>query len=77
MEFADFTKMFGKNISVVKINIIQIHMFFIDKTMNLSSEIFNEQTRYHILPEFGYQEGYLRRLLNEIREGKFHDVEMI
>jgi hypothetical protein len=63
--------------SVVKSDIAQIRMLFIQKTTNLNSEIFNEQTRYHILPKFGPQGGYLMRLLNEIRGGKFHEVEMI
>ena len=45
--------------------------------MNLNIEIFNEQTRYQIIPEFGPQGGYLRRLSSEIRGGKFYEVEMI
>ena len=45
--------------------------------MNLNIEIFNEQTRYHIIPEFSPQGGYLRRLSSEIRGGKFYEVEMI
>ena len=42
---------------VVKTDIAQIRMFFIDETPNLNSEIFNEQTGYHILPEFGHEGG--------------------
>jgi hypothetical protein len=63
--------------SVVKINIAQICMFFTEETLNLNSETFNEQTGCHILPEFGPQRRYLKRLSSEIRGGMFHEVEMI
>ena len=52
-------------------------MLSIEKTTDLNSGTFNEKTGYHIKPEFGPQGGYLRRLLNEIRGDKFHEVEMI
>ena len=38
---------------VVKIDIVQIYMFFIEETTYLNFGNFNEQTGYHILPEFG------------------------
>ena len=41
--------------SVEKTDIAQIRMLFIEETTDLNSETFNEQTGYHILPEFGYQ----------------------
>ena len=41
--------------SVVKTDIAQIRMLFIEETTDLNSETFNEQTGYHILPEFGSQ----------------------
>lgn len=43
--------------SVVKTDIVQIHMFFIKETADLNSETFNEQTGYHILLKFGHQGG--------------------
>ena len=52
-------------------------MLFIEESTNLNSWIFNEQTVYHILPEFGPQGGYLRRLPSEIRDGKFYKVEIL
>ena len=63
--------------SVVKTDIAQIRMLFIEDNTDLNCKIFNEQTGYHILPEFGPQGGYLKRLPSEIRGGKFHDVDMI
>lgn len=63
--------------SVIKTDIAQIRMLFIEKTTDLNSEIFHEQTAYNILPKFGPQGGYLRRLSSEIRECKFCKVEMI
>ena len=48
--------------SVVTIDILQIRMFFIEETTDLNSGTFNEQIGYHILPKFGLQGGYLRRL---------------
>ena len=42
---------------VVKTDIAQIRMFFIDETTNLNSKIFNKQIGYHILPEFGHEGG--------------------
>jgi len=63
--------------SMVKIDIAQICILFIEENTDLNCEIFNEQTGYHILPEFGPQGRYLRRFPNEIRGGKFHDVDMI
>lgn len=38
---------------VVKIDIVQIYMFFIEETTYLNFGNFNEQTGYHFLPEFG------------------------
>ena len=52
-------------------------MFFIEKTTDLNSETFNEKTEYYIIPKFGPQGGYLRKLSSEIRGSKFHEVEMI
>lgn len=63
--------------SVIKVDIVQIHILFIEETMNLNNETFNEQTWYHILPEFGSQREYLRRLSSDIRGGKYYDIEMI
>ena len=63
--------------SVVKTDIVQIRMLFIEETTDLNSETFNEQTGYHVILEFGLQRGYLKRLLNKIRGGKFHKVKMI
>ena len=63
--------------SEVKNDIAQIRMLFIEENTNLNCEIFNEQTGYHILPEFGPQGGYLRKLPSEIRGGRFHDVDML
>ena len=63
--------------SVVITDIAQIRMLFIEETTDLNSEVFIEQTGYHILPEFGPQGRYLKRLSSEIRGGKFHDVNMI
>ena len=63
--------------SVVKTDIAQIRMLFIEENMDLNCEIFNKQTGYHIVPEFGPEGGYLRRLSREIRGGKFYDVDMI
>ena len=63
--------------SVVKTDIVQIHMFFTEETTNLNSGTFNEQIGYHIVSEFDPQGKKLRRLSSEIRGGKFHKVEMI
>lgn len=49
---------------MVKMDIVQFRIFFIEETTNLNSETRNEQTEYHILLEFGLQGGYLRKLLN-------------
>ena len=63
--------------SVVNTDIVQIHMLFIKQTTDLNSGTFNKQTEYHIIPEFGPQGEYLRRLSSDIKEDKFHEVEMI
>ena len=43
--------------SVVKTDIVQIHMFFIKETTDLNSKTFNEQTGCYILLKFGHQGG--------------------
>lgn len=55
---------------------MQICMLSIEETTTLKCDKFNEDTIYHILPEFGPQ-GYIRRLSSEIMSAKFHDVQMI
>jgi len=56
--------------SVVKIDTVQIHTFFIEETIDLKSETFNEQIRYYILSKFCSEGRYLKRLSNEIIGGK-------
>jgi hypothetical protein len=52
-------------------------MLFITETTDLNLSTFNEETGYHILPEFGPPGGYLRRLSSEIRGAKFHNINLI
>lgn len=59
---------------MLKLNIEQICTLFIEETTTLKCDKFNEDTIYHILPEFGPQGGYIRRLSSEIMSAKFHDV---
>ena len=37
----------------MKMDIIQIHMFFIEETMDLNCDTCNDDITYHILPELG------------------------
>ena len=50
---------------------------FVNEIANLNASTFNEETRFHILPDFGPHGGYLKRLSSEIRGGRFHSVEMV
>ena len=50
---------------------------FSTESTNLNVHTFNEDTRYHILPDFGPDEGFLKKLPSEICGSKYHDVELI
>lgn len=47
------------------------------KKTNLNQDLFNEETSYHILFEFGPPCGYLKLLSSIIKGHKYHDVQML
>ena len=63
--------------SVIKTNIVQIHMLFNEEIIHLNNITFNEQTWYHIFLKFDNEGGYLKMLSNEIRRGDYHEIELI
>ena len=60
-----------------KAKITSIRMLFITESTDLNASTFNEETGYHIIPDFGPLGGYLKRLSSEIRGAKYHDILMI
>ena len=63
--------------SIIATEIAQLRMLFVTETADLNASTFNEETGYHILPDFGPDGGYMKRLSAEIRGARFHSVEMI
>ena len=63
--------------TLIKAEITSIRMLFIIESTNLNESTFNEETGYHIIPDFGPPGGYLKRLSSEIRGAKYHDILMI
>ena len=63
--------------ALVKAEITSIRMLFITESIDLSASTFNEETGYHIIPDFGPLGGYLKRLSSEIKGAKYHDILMI
>jgi len=58
--------------SIVCIEIAQIHMMFIVDSCDLNIDVFNESTSYHVLPNYGRDGGYLKRLQSQVRGNMFH-----
>jgi len=48
--------------SIVCLEIAQIKMMFIVESTNLNTSTFNEDTRYHVILEYGPFGGHLRKL---------------
>ena len=46
---------------MIRTKITQIQMLFMDEQTDLNVVMFNEDTQYHGLPEFGPFGGYMRR----------------
>ena len=62
--------------SIIRSEIVQIRMLFIVESCDLNAATFNEDTGFHLLPEYGPHGGYLKRLQSEIRGKMFHGFEM-
>ena len=62
--------------SIVRSEIQQIRLLFVHKSTDLNAASFNEETGFHILPDYGPHGGYLRRLQSEIRGNMFHSIRM-
>lgn len=63
--------------SIVRAEITQIRMLFIEERSDLNVCTFNEDSGYHVIPDFGPEGGYLKRLSSQIRGNWYHGVEMI
>ena len=63
--------------SVIKTEITQIRMLFLDEQTDLNAVMFNEDTQYHVLPEFGPFGGYMRCFATQIRGFRFLSVDMV
>jgi hypothetical protein len=48
--------------SIVKTEISQIRMLFVEEKTELNACTFNEDSGYHVLPDFGPEGGYLKKL---------------
>jgi hypothetical protein len=62
--------------SIVKIEIIQIKMLFVEERIDLNACTFNEDSGYHVLPDFGLEGGYLKRLASQIHGSWLHGIKM-
>jgi hypothetical protein len=56
--------------------IAQIRMLFIVEQTDLNASTFNENTGYHVIPEYGPLGGHLRKLSSEIHGKMYHGFEM-
>ena len=63
--------------SIIKTEITQIKMLFLDEHTDLNAVTFNEDTNFHVLPEFGPFGGYMRRFATQIRGCRFLSIDMI
>ena len=62
--------------SIIRTKITQIRMLFPDEQTDLNAVMFNEDTQYHVLPEFGPFGGYMRRFAIQIRGFRFLSIDM-
>ena len=58
--------------SIVRTEVAQIRMMFIINSCDLNTDVFNDFTGYHVLPDYGPHGGYLKRLQSEVRGSMFH-----
>ena len=63
--------------SVIRTKITQIRMLFLDKQTDLNAIMFNEDTQYHVMPEFGPFGGYMRHFATQIRGFRFLSIDMV
>ena len=63
--------------SIIRTEITQIRMLFLDEQTDLNTVMFNEDTQYHVLPEFGPFGGYMRRFATQIRGFTFLSIDMV
>ena len=61
----------------VKAEITLIRMLFITESTDLNESIFNEETSYYKIHDFGPPGKYLKRLSSKIGGAKYHDILMI
>lgn len=59
--------------SIVRTKVAQIRLLFIIDTCDLNADVFNESTGFHVLPDYGPDDGYLRRLQSKLRGSMFHE----
>ena len=62
--------------NIVPAKVAQIRIMFIINPFDLNDGVFNESIGYHVLPDYGLQDRYLRRLQFEVRGSMFHNFQM-
>ena len=62
---------------VIITKVISLQMMFIIEKNDLNAHTFNKDTRYHILPDFDVDGGFLKRLPSEICGSIYHDVDIV
>ena len=62
--------------SIIATEIVQIRMLFIVEQNDLDASILNENTTYHVIPEYGPLGSHLRNLSSKIHEKIFHSLEI-
>ena len=63
--------------SLIKTQTESIRMLYVVDSTDLNQDTFNTNVDYHVIPQYGPHGGYLQRLSSEIRESRFHSVDMI
>lgn len=63
--------------SIVRAEITQIIMLFIDESVRRKVCKFNENSAYFVIPDNGRERGYLKRLSSQITGNWYYGVQMI
>ena len=63
--------------SVIRTGVTSLQLMFITDSTNMNAHTFNDDAGYHILLDFGPDEGFLKRLPSKICGSKYHDMDMV
>ncbi|KAL2608219.1 hypothetical protein R1flu_026792 [Riccia fluitans] len=61
---------------IVTVEVSAIRMLYLVDTIDINAFALSGVSGYHVLPEYGLEGGYMRRLSSELRDNLYHNIQI-